>query len=305
MGFFDFLSGFLGGAADLGATLSAFISWVINAMLTLFTLVVNVLLQIANFLFGIVKAIGNFLQTLWDKFFKGIFSRVWQALVKAHQWLEDHLRPLIRFLQRVQVWFDRIYARYIRPFLNLIQHIRQFLLILKLLHVKFAIELDAKLAQIQTEVARVFIEARAILNNVVNVVNLIADPTALLRKPVLIVSARRSVGALIRVLTGMPPGYYFPSPLKNAAAGWGPVSFNFNPLDPAQNPPASAYLGGDDGLGSFGFFATDQPMPDSAVDDLELLDFFNDDLWPESACKSPVECLRAIRAAQLENILND
>lgn len=304
MGWLDNIFGFLGGVGNVGLSLASVFQWVVEALSAIGTVLLKALLEIGGFLLNILKSVGKFFQLIWDKFFKGIFSKLVNALLKAHDWLEAHLRPLLNFLQKVRKYLDRIYFRYIKPFLDLIQHVRRFLLILKLLHVKFAQELDAQLASIQHSVQSAFLEARTLLNGIIDVVNLIVDPSALLRKPTLILSMRRSIGAIIRVVTGLPPAFFFPSPRKNAPLGWAALPSNFDPRNLAHNPPPSFYLQGDEGLGAFSFIGNDAPLPDSAVDDIDMLDFFADEYYPAPICTNPAECLRRIRARQIMELEN-
>src|SRR5437764_11983874 len=107
---------------------------------------------------------------------------------------------------------------------------------------------------------------------------------------------------MVRMLTGRPPGYFFPSPRSGSRGGIGHVKANFNPHDPTQNPPASAYLPGDDGLGNFQGFLAGQVPSDGAVDDVDMLDYFDDSLWPEPTCNDIVSCIVKQRELELARL---
>src|SRR5215471_10659437 len=160
MDLIDTLLGFLG---DIGSGIVAALNYLFNLIAAIAQFIWNALVLVAQFLLGALKAIGNFFVHLWQNFFRGIFTRIWDGLVTVTHWLEAHLRPIVRFLQRVQRYIDRIYRLYVRPFLVMIQHIRQFLLILRLLHLKFAEKLDSILGQIQRDVQGVFTQIRGVL----------------------------------------------------------------------------------------------------------------------------------------------
>ena len=221
----DFFSGSGGALSSLESlfqTILQFVTQVAQAIYSVLTAVANVLLTA-------LKAIGSWIETVWNKFFKGIFNRIFNVLLKAHDWLEAHLGPILRFLEKLRALLDRIYYKYIQPFLNLIQHIRRFLLILKLLHIKWAQQLDAKLLSIETQVAQGFLKVRGTLGQLIDVVNLIIDPSVLIRKPHIIVSIRRSIPGIFRALTGTPIGFWLPSNSLLATAEEKPVGCSADP----------------------------------------------------------------------------
>jgi len=296
MGFLDGLLGALGGIGNA----------IVSALVFLFQLVVQVfefiwavIQLIAGYVVQVFRAVGSFFVHLWESFFKGIFLKLFHALQSLSHWLESHLRPIINFLKKVQKYIDRIYKKYIVPYLRLIQHIRQFLQILKLLHVKFAVELDKVLADVQRDIQGVFLQIRGILNTTIDLLNVLADPTKLLRKPTLVLSMRRTINALIRQVTGLPPGWYFPSPHQSAPKGLGFLPANFDPNNSDHNPPASYYLGIDSGVPSFDFLGEGEFIGDGAVDGIPRYDFFNAEAWPQSNCVNVELCLQEAQAAAL------
>lgn len=287
----DWLSGLandLGGAA---ASLWAAIQFLFGLIVAVFQYLYKLVAAVFSFFLDLLKKVSTFLHTLWDHFFKRIFVDVMNAIRKLHSWLELHLGPFIKWLQQARAYLDRIFRLYIKPMLNLIQHVRQYLQILRLLGVKWAGALDAKLGQLEGKIAGIFLQVRAILTGFIDIANAIADPLSLLRRPTLVLSIRRTIPALVKVVTGLPLGYFLPSPHKNAPPGLGFMPLNFNPSDPNQNPPASSYFQFDDGLGPFQGFASGTVPPDSAVDDLTILDYFDDGLYGPPPCDDLVSCI--------------
>lgn len=290
----DFLGGiinFLGGSA-LGA-LEAFVQF-LYALIVQVGLYLAQLVQIlSDWVLGALKAVGGFFSHIWNSFFKGIFLHVWNAVKSAQNWLEQRLRPIINFLKKVRAQYDALYLRYIRPLLVMIQHVRQFLQLLRLLHINIAVRLDAVLAQIEGRIAQTFLTIRAALNNAIDLLNVLADPTLLLRKPTLLLSIRRTLPALIRTVTGKPPGYYFPSPRGAQGGAFVPVGSNFNPRDTSMIAPTSSFMGNDDGIGNVPPLDIGFTISTTVVDEADVLDYFNDSLWPDPPCTDPAVCLQA------------
>lgn len=287
----DFLNGIISALGGVASAIEQILVYLFNLIIQVFQFIWNVIGIVADFMLKAFKAVGGLFVHLWNEFFKGIFTKIFSGLQKLSRFLESKLRPIIQFLQKARKFIDKIYKQYVAPFMKAIQHIRQFLQILKLLHVKFAAELDKALSQIQRDVQGVFTQIRGVLNTTIDLLNILADPSKLVRKPTLILSLNRTIHALIRQTTGLPPGWYFPSPKPSAPKGVGFLPSNFNPDDPNHNPPASYYLGLDSGVPSFDFLGDGDTIPDTAVDDLSMFDYFDAGAWPEGDCASVETCL--------------
>lgn len=286
-----FLDGFLGALGSIASEILQAIVYLFQLLVQVAVFIWNAVVIVANYVVDVFKAIGKFFSHVWEMFFKGVFLKLFHALQSLSQWLEAHLRPVIQFLRRVQAYIDRIYKLYVRPFLLMIQHIRQFLAILRALHIKFAEQLDRVLGTIQRDVNGVFLQIRGTLNLMIDLLNILSDPTMLLRKPTIILSLRRIIPALIRQLTGLPPGMFFASRSVNAPVGLGKIPKNFNPHDPAMNPPASYYLGQDYGVPSFDFLGPGGIIGDTAIDDIGALDGLADQADDQLDCVDAASCL--------------
>lgn len=286
-----FLDGIISALGSLASEIEAILVYLFQLLVAVAQFIWNGLLIVAQYAVTAFEKIGSLFRHIWDNFFKGIFQDIWKGIVKVHEWLETHLRPIINFLKKVQKYFDKIYKTYVRPFLLAIQRIRQVISILRLLHIHVADSLDKLLAQVQRDVQGVFLQIRGILNTTIDLLNIVADPTKLLRRPTLILSLRRSLHSLIRQISGFPPAYFMPSPRHNAPLGIGKLAFNFDPGNPAQNPPASYYLGLDSEVPSYGFLGDGEVISDDAVDDVNMLDAFNSELYDDTNCLDPVQCM--------------
>jgi hypothetical protein len=274
------------------AYLVAIVQWIWNGLVYVAQFLWNILVQVFQWAWGALKTVATIFRSIWDGFFKRIFLKVLNAITKAHLWLEQKLAPILNFLRKVRALYDHYFKLYVKPFLDVIQKIRRVLAVLRFLHIKWAQTLDAQLAKIEGKIAQVVLTIRGILNSMIDLVTTIADPMLLIRRPTAVISFRRVFLSLIRVFTGRPPGYFIPSPKKGKAKGLGFLPANFLASDPSVNPLASSYLPGDDGLGTFNGFTTTQPPDDTAVDDLTMLDYFDDTLYDVPGCVDVVSCLR-------------
>jgi hypothetical protein len=269
-----FLSTLVGALGGVGPAIGQAVAYLFSLIVSVFKLLYTIITQFLQYVLRVFKNVGSFFSHLWDNFFKKIFVGLFHAVSKLHDWLEAHLGPVLEWLKKAQKYLLSIYNKYFKPILALIQHIRQFLTILRALHIKWAQQLDHILATIQTDINAAFMKVYGTLNLIIDVVNIISDPERLLRHPVLLLSMRRVFLALVRQLTGLPPGYWFPSRKPHAMKGTGPLSLNFVASNASMNPPPSFYFAGDVPVPSLGDVSSFLPVDNTIGDDLDALDFF-------------------------------
>jgi hypothetical protein len=295
-----FLGDILGALGSLASEIGQILVYIFNLVIAIAQFIWNGLLLVAQYALDGLKAVGGFFRHLWDGFFKGIFQNIWKGILKVHDWLESHLRPLIDFLKKVQKYIDKIYKTYVRPFIIAIQRIRRVISILRLLHIHIADGLDKILAQVQRDIQGTFLQIRGILNTTIDLLNIVADPTKLLRRPTLILSLRRVWHSYIRQFTGLPPAYFFPSPRKSAPRGLGILPANFDANNPEHNPPPSYYLGLDSDVPTFDFLGDGDVIGDGSTDDVAMWDYFNAEAYGDPDCLDPRACM----VSALDKLLN-
>jgi hypothetical protein len=281
------LFGLFGGGLE--DAVKKFADWTVRAASFLASAVKNVI----EFFKKLAGSVANILGHIWTGFFKKIFTALLHGIQDVHKFLEAKLRPIIDYLKKIRAFYDRWYKQYMRPILNMMQNIRKGLQILKLFHVKFAQDLDKRIAGIEAQLTNTFLTVRGIFNSLIDFTNAIADPLRLLRHPTVVLSLRRAFNGSLRLFTGRPPGYFFPSPRARAGPGLGPVAHGFLASDPGDNPPASSYLQGDDGLGTFDGFAPGVTPQATDVDGAQPLDYFDDSLYDIPTCSDLASCLQA------------
>jgi hypothetical protein len=265
----DWLTGWGGDLLDtfdVQGTLQAI--W--QALVSVLTAIVNaiwaVLKAVADFLWSVLRAVGNALKYIWDNFFKGIFTRIWAALNRAWDWLEEKLGPVLRVLLKIRAWIDAHIWPLVKKFLNIVQHIRQVLLIFRLLHIKIAQAIDTELLKITRDVTGVFLTIRGTLNSVISVLEGLSDPRGLIRLILVTVAGRRVVAALTRSFTGLPLGYFWENTGSDAYPWEKRPSTAADLLDPERNPPPSVLLSGLADL-PLSYFAEGDPIPlDAGID---------------------------------------
>lgn len=284
---YDWLVNFV---QQIASYLVQLIQWIWSVLVQVANFLWSVLLKSFNFAWSFLKKAATLFRTIWDGFFKKIWNAVLKAIQKAHAWLEAKLAPILNFLKRLRQMYDRWFRAYIKPLLTFLQRIRKVIAILRMLHIHILDGLDKQIAKIESKISQAVLTMRGILNNLIDLVNIIADPMQILRRPTLVYSIRRIALSLVKVFTGLPPGYFFPSPRKSAPKGTGFLPINFNNGDPIYDPPASSYLGNDGLPGGFSGFTAGIEPDDSAVNDLAMLDYFDGELYDDPACSDPAGC---------------
>lgn len=283
----DWLVGFVQSIAQY---LVQLLQWIWGVLVQVANFLWGALQQVFKYAWGFLKKAATLFRTLWDGFFKKIWNAVLKAIQKAHQWLEAKLSPIINFLKRMRAFYDRWFRYYIKPLLNFLQKIRKIIAVLRLLHIHILDGLDKQIAKIENKITQAVLTIRGVLNSLIDLVNLIADPMQILRRPTLVYSFRRIALGLVKVFTGLPPGFFIPSPKKSAPKGAGFLPLNFNANDPIWNPPASAFMGNDGLPGDFNGFTPGVEPDDSAVNDLIMLEYFDGELYDDPVCVDPSGC---------------
>jgi hypothetical protein len=187
---------------DIGSFLLGLLSDLLNFLIAVLQFIWQVLVAVANFIFSVLQFVWKFLTTLFSdisKAFKWIWQRIIKegltklltAFIKVREWLTKIFGPLICYLLAIRCWIDWAFNKFVKPILDAIAHIRMVLKLFRLLGIKWAAKLDAILAKVQADILKAYELIRQNLNQVISWLQLIIDPTFLLRRIPLF-------GALIR-----------------------------------------------------------------------------------------------------------
>lgn len=205
-----------GGGFDFGGLfsgllgfLSGVVQWLYSVLVYLFRLVVFVfqflwtaVVAVANFILGGFKVLAHALSHL----IKTAYQQVTGQTLTSH----------IGLLGRLKAWFDRIrkwvhllhraqqqyVLRTLKNAINLIQRVRKILVIFRLFHLKFAQRLDNKLLQLEGRIIRKFMRIIQNQNRVLNIIELVLDPTLILRRDVMVRSVISALDDLLVGITG-------------------------------------------------------------------------------------------------------
>ena len=277
----DFLDGLADAAGQIGSDIIAFLSYLISLLVALFEFLYTLIALIFQYFWTVLKTLGQWAHWVWEEMYEKLLLPIWHVYQQVHDWLEGILSPIISVIKKIRDFLNRWFLAYIKPILKVIGTIRKFLEILRAFGVQWAGALDKILGKIQSDITKTFQKVQGYLNAVIGILNSLADPLGLFRRPTLLMSLRRIAPSLCRGITGMPLGYLLPSPKQLGLSASGATQFPFNASDPAQNPPPSSYFAGDDGLGDFGGFDFTETPPDDAADNVDPMDYFNDDNYPD------------------------
>jgi hypothetical protein len=180
MGFFDFLDQIGSVFADLSKIINILFAALWNAMRAALQWIWDQLVAFAQFLHGIFLNIGKFFARSWTDYLKPAIRGLFNNVIKLFDRLHRLLAPLLKWIQKIRQWYDTHILPILMKEIQMIQRVRQFLAVLRILHVKWAQVLDDKLASIQGKITRVVETVRGILNEIINFFAIVSNPILLI-----------------------------------------------------------------------------------------------------------------------------
>jgi hypothetical protein len=166
----------------------------------------NIDVAVANADFGGGSVIWGALQNVWS-WLGGVFSALWNMVTNIIHWIMHTLlpdlvawineirakitawlQPLIQMIKLEIQWLDQVYNNVIKPMLNLIQRIRSFLVIFRLMGLGWANTLDQWLADLENRISAAFLQARQDIGVLANWINYVIDPTGLFNIPLFLLT---------------------------------------------------------------------------------------------------------------------
>ena len=183
----------------LAYAILAALNWLLNALLAVIVWIWNLLVTVVNAIVSVFKTVLKFLAHIWQNYIKPAISWLVKEYQKVRAWLKRILGPVLKRLQAIKKWYDEHILKQQLRLLLLIQQIRRILGILRLFHVKWAGWLDNALADIQNKVQQSIAITRGILNQIINTLAMVLDPTLLITRNVLGGSLLGNLGAIKRI----------------------------------------------------------------------------------------------------------
>lgn len=176
------LFGLLGGQGpDWGPTISS------NS-----TIGLSNLSGVGDFLQTAVDGVKSIFKNIWNDIILAVLKHILDAISKLRQLLQKVFGPVISLLKTIRKLYDQYFNQFVKPVLNILQKIRAFLKIFELLGFKWAKRLDADIATIENKILAVYTTLRKYLNETISIVQLIVDPTGILRRNPLFAAIIRS-----------------------------------------------------------------------------------------------------------------
>jgi hypothetical protein len=185
-----------GGGFDPTRLIAAFVLAFTNLIAALNKLITN-LLAALKIVFG---ALRKFLLHIWQQYVKKAITWLASHVRKLRAWLKRTISPIIKRLEKIKKWYDTHILKQQLRLYQQIQTIRRFLAILRLLHVKWAAQLDGALVDVQNRIAQSIAIVRGTLNQIINTLALVLDPVLLITRPVLGGTLLSNLGAVKRIV---------------------------------------------------------------------------------------------------------
>lgn len=184
---------------------------VINAIISALVYVFNLLLALADYLYRAIVAVANVLVNavkvvargfahVISDIIHGRFVHLFQDFIDLKNKLVQWLAPVLRILARLRQLYNQYILKPLLAYINLIQHIRQFLVVFRLLGFKWAKTLDAKLTKIEQQAITNTLVLQSYLNLAISVLDLVVDPSLIFRSNILLASMLSALGAIKRVV---------------------------------------------------------------------------------------------------------
>jgi hypothetical protein len=141
---------------------------------------------------------------IWTNVIKAGLTKLVTLFKKVRAWLKSTLQPVIDFLRKVRKWYDDFFNRWMKPVLRMIQTMRKVLTIFRLLGFKWAARLDGDLAMIEQKIVQTYTTLRKYLNDAITWIDLIVDPSGILRRNPLFAAIFQSANEMRNILLTVP-----------------------------------------------------------------------------------------------------
>jgi len=148
---------------------------------------------------AVVKIKGIF-KSIWNDVILAVLSKLLAAYKKLRDLLVKIFAPVLKYLHLLRKLYDQYFNQFVKPVLNVLHKVRQFLQIFRLLGFKWAARLDSDIARIENKIVTAYTTLRQYLNIATSWIQLIVDPLGILRRNPLFASVIRSAPELRNAL---------------------------------------------------------------------------------------------------------
>lgn len=167
------------------------LAWSVKALWAFATATYNGLKAAAAAIRVGLKTSWEFLRTTYDDVLKPAWQHLYRWFQKFRDWLDRTFAPVLKWLHDLRDHLLDFYARWIRPWLDLINVTRHALRVLSTFGLAWARALDRRLGDLEARLERPFSVLLAKVNEVINLVNRVVGFDGLLQRAALIRSIVR------------------------------------------------------------------------------------------------------------------
>lgn len=200
MEFLDFLSSVGDIFGQLASIISEIFSFLWNVMAQLFSFLWNTQVAVFNWNFSTFLSVGKFFQNIWTNYIKIGLLWVMKEIGKLWSFLHRILDPILKWLVKLRHWYDTHILKVLMKQIQMIQKVRQFLVLLRIFHVKWAQKLDDLLASMQGKITYSIEVVRGTLNQIISWIALVTDPSMIIRRNTLGAWLLSHLGGLKRIV---------------------------------------------------------------------------------------------------------
>lgn len=189
----------------------------------------TVLAYADNFASGLFNALKSALSTIFNQisamlhyiaqtWLGQILKSMWATLKQIFQAVQKEITSIVKLLQYYEKLVRYYQQKILGPVINLIQALRKTLVLFRIFHLKFAVQLDNYLTGIEGRLTNIFLWYQKELNYIIDALDFIVDPFGLISEGLMVQSAMRSIGAIWAGVMGYPQSGITPAQSTAAAA---------------------------------------------------------------------------------------
>jgi hypothetical protein len=156
--------------------------------------------SVLGFLRNAANAVVGVFKRLWDYLYNHFLKAILNALIHHKGRLWTVLQTIHQWIVRIRDYEKGLFDTYVRPLINFIQRLRAALLIFRIFHFKWAAALDNRLASMESQLTRLWLNVLGEFNRLLSYYDLIMNPTGLFRSGVYLMTALKSIGQLFGAL---------------------------------------------------------------------------------------------------------
>lgn len=225
MDFGDIFTWVLGVLADLQAWIVQAFAVLIQAINAALNYIYGVLASAVTFILGVLRNVVNAVTHIWQDVLKPLWNRVFGAIRNVYERVRPFAVRAVQIIRKIHDYEVRQFNLYIRPVLNLIQHLRAITGALSALHIGFAKKLDKYLAGLEQKIIAVYTSEIKWTVYALDWIDLIVDPTLLFNRWIFRASILREIKTLYLGLKGIFKDFPRPSPIISPPLVQNPLGF--------------------------------------------------------------------------------